>query len=166
IAGYRLWLSSLDHQIQICSRTVNESITENILSFRTKIEDKIKTTKKNHKEKTTELKRLCNWITKYAEVNAPSMRLYYIVVPFFPYYPKKKDVKKMHRVEDYFKKVEKKCSTAVTLLKNAGINAVRMSDKELINLYSSFFTFSFYNKAGYYDTIESCISKWCQGEPI
>jgi len=159
IASYRLWLSSIDHKIQICARTVNEDISENVSNFQKSVEQKLKQ-KKDYKDGLLELRRFCRWLHEYASNNAPSMRLYYVVIPFSPYYRKKKDVKKMIKIEDNLHKLNKKVATAINLLKNVGIHAARMSDKELINLYSSFFTFSFYNKEGYFDTIESCVNKW------
>lgn len=163
VVGYRIWLMSINQNIQIIGRTVNDDVEEKISILQRKVVEKLRQ-KKFYKKSLLDLKRFCNWMRKYAKENAPSMRVYYITIPLVPHYPKEKERKKMPRANAHLAKLADQVNRSIELLAKAGLMAKRMTDKELINLYSSFYSFSFYNKEGYYDTIESCVNKWTQGE--
>jgi hypothetical protein len=161
IAGFRFWLDSLEHPVQICARTVGMGLKDRLTVFKANAELHIKK-KKEYKDSMLDFSRFYKWLEDYALKSSSSRRLYYIVIPYLPYFHKKSEFKKLKRKDEYFKKLDQRTENSIRLLKHANIHAVRLSDEELNNMYSSFLLFSFYNKKGYYDTIEDCLKKWLQ----
>jgi len=159
IAGFRLWLDSLNHPVQICARTVNAGMKDRLMVFRANTEASLKK-RKEYKNAMMDFARFYKWFEEYAEKNASQRRLYYVVIPYLPYFRNRKELKKMKRMEEFLEKLNQRTNSSISLLKGARIDAKRLSTNELVNLYSSFLLFSFYNKEGSYDTIEDCIKKW------
>ena len=158
IARYRLWLRSLDYPVQISAITINVALKDRLSIFKATTEQQLK--KKGYDETMSNFYRFYKWLEDYIEKNAATGRLYYLVIPYLPDFKNRRELKKMVYLPTYLAELNKRVTASADMLKKIGIKAERMADEQLNNLYSSFFTFSFYNKKGHFETIETCLNKW------
>jgi hypothetical protein len=139
IAHYRNWLQSLTYPVQVIGRTINNDIKEQVNIFKTTTEHDIKE-KQNYKNTLRSFREFSDWLTGYLDKNCNSNRLYYIIISHKPTFIKDKDIKK--RI--YYKKsldiVKQRSEQTKELLENTGVKIKRLTNTDLENLYSSYFT--------------------------
>ncbi|HIJ11733.1 TPA: hypothetical protein HA278_06760 [Candidatus Woesearchaeota archaeon] len=162
LAGYRFWLENLSYPVQICARTVNLELEHSLEKYRANVEVAIKK-RKEYGDALREFTEFYSWLEQYVQENGMSRRVYYLVIPYLPFFRKKKELKKHTGKVEHMKILRQRITETQQCFKIIGLDTHRCSDKELINLYSSFFTFSLHNEQGYYDTIESCVHTWLGG---
>jgi hypothetical protein len=160
MASFRLWLDTLHYPVQITSRTVNEGLKDRLMVFKANTEVFIKK-KKDYKDNLSDFNRFYKWLEIHMLKNGKVERLCYIVIPHYPYYKNKSEIKKLKNFDNSASLLNSRAENAVSLLKNAKLDAIKMDNGQLKNLYRSFFEFSFYNK-GKYETINDCIQTWRQ----
>lgn len=157
IAGYRFWLENLTYPIQICARTVNIELKYSLEKYRANVEIAL-TKRKGHESALEEFREFYSWLDRYVHKNSISRRVYYLVIPYLPYFKRKRDLRKQK--DDHLSILHQRVRETQLSFTRIGLETRRFTDTELINLYSSFFTFSLHNEQGYYDTIESCVQTW------
>ncbi len=127
IYGFLEFLNSLNFPIQIVMRSVNLDLEDYLRHLKRRIvqrDDKIALAYYEH---------FAEYVRNYIKVNKINDRLFYIVVP----------AEKKPTVKATLENLDGRCETVVQTLALSGIVAERMNTKQLINLYSSYFTETF-----------------------
>ncbi|PIN73300.1 hypothetical protein COV20_03660 [Candidatus Woesearchaeota archaeon CG10_big_fil_rev_8_21_14_0_10_45_16] len=161
---FHQWLTSLDYPIQICARSVNYDLDKRLLAFRAKVERELLLSKEKNREKILESKRFFDWFERFIFDNATAQRLYYVTVHLQPYYRRFWQRKRLFNSQPRLQELKKRMMAAKKNLDQMGFDSKLLDDAQLVNLYSSYYLFSFYHDKGYYETIESSYLKWKEGD--
>lgn len=145
ISAYKDFLNSLDYPIQIIMRTVNLSLDE----YLKHLEFKVKKTK-NEKLKT-QFNEFQEFVKGYIEEHAVKNRLFYIVIP-----AEEKNSNAINQLDIRVKLCQEK-------LKSCNLSTKRLSDQELLTMFSSYFE-GFIETGNEYQTMATLLEK--RGENI
>lgn len=136
---FRNWLSTLTYPVQIVARTINADSKEIEAIFRTKTEHQIKE-KPNYKNTLRAFREFSDWLASYIDMNCIAGRLFYIVITHKPLYLKESDAKNKADYRKSLKILEQRARQAKELLEKTGVKIRRLTNTDLENIYSSYFT--------------------------
>jgi hypothetical protein len=159
IAWYRFWLEGLTYPVQICVRTVNEQLENSIAQFKEHLDLSVKQMK-NPKDKLILLGRYTKWLEDYAKEHAFAGRFYFIVIPYAPFYKNIFQLRKMKQINQHLDKLDERAKHSLSIFEKAGMKIRRLQEPEIVNLYSSYFVFSFHTDSGNYATMWDCLERW------
>ncbi len=160
-------LSELQGPIQITARTVNLDMQQNLLRYKSRIAHTLRNSKKitkNSKDHLAQFSRFMKWCEHFILTNTTPQRLYYITLPLNASYKHHWQQRRAALFEHHQEILSKRVQTVVSHLTQAGFNTKLLNESQVVNLYSSYYLFSFYHDAGYYLTIEQCYAAWKQSE--
>lgn len=128
ISAYKDFLNGLDFPIQIVMRTVHVELDD----YLKKLEIKVKIQKKQKLE--TQFEDFQSFVKKYIEEKGVKNRQFYIIVPFT-------SEKNMWRTKiDPFEQLNIRVRLCQDKLKNCNLITKRLSNNELVSLFSSYFS--------------------------
>lgn len=139
VSHYRNWLRSLTYPVQIVAKTINGDIKEQINIFKSTTEHSIKQ-KPNYKNTLRAFREFSDWLTSYVQKQCITNRLFYIVISHNPVYSKDSEIKKRIYYKKSLKILEKRVKQTKELLEKTGVEIKRLTNTDLENLYSSYFT--------------------------
>jgi len=144
---YRMWIESLTHPVQMVGRTVNAELDKQFLMIKSTIEQSIKEKMSNKKERTDkrlELKSVLREFKEFSEwlegllKNCEETRLYYLVIPYLPYYTKR-EAKKKDNYETAKLLLEKRSGSCIKTLSILGFKPRRLRTVDISSLLKSYF---------------------------
>lgn len=127
IYGFLQFLNSLNFPVQIVMRSVNLDLSDYLNAVKRRIlqrDDKISLAYFEH---------FSEYMYDYIRANKINDRLFYIVIP----------AKRHWDEREVIRSLETRCRTVIEALARSGIIANRLDNKQLLSLYSSYFTDTF-----------------------
>ncbi len=127
IYGFLQFLNSLNFPIQIVMRSVNLDLSDYLNSLKRRIlqrDDKISLAYYEH---------FSEYMYEYIRANKINDRLFYIVIPAKHHWDEREVIRSL----------DVRCRTVIEALARSGIVAHRLDNKQLLSLYSSYFTQTF-----------------------
>jgi hypothetical protein len=155
--GFSRWLDTLEFPVQICARTVNLGLRNRLIVFRAVVEKHIKK-KKSYGTLLSRYLRFQRWLDAFSK-NFRSKRLYYITIPYIPFYKKRAEAKK---APEYLKHLDRRVENSLAILAECGLEPKRLDNSQLNNLYDSYFHFSLFDKD--YVGMDHCVKSWMEAE--
>ena len=127
IYGFLEFINSLNFPIQIVMRSVNLDLSDYLSALKRRI------VQRDDKMALAYYEHFSEYMYDYIKTNKINDRLFYIIVP-----AKRSadDIKTLQNLED-------RCKAIIETLSLSGIIAERYGNKQLLNLYASYFTDSF-----------------------
>ncbi|MBU4266862.1 MAG: PrgI family protein [Candidatus Altiarchaeota archaeon] len=144
IYGFLQFLNSLNFSIQIVMRSVNLDLSDYLTNLKRRI------IQRDDKMALAYYEHFSEYMYDYIKKNRVNDRLFYIVVP----------AKKHWDEREMIRNLDSRCKSIIETLSRSGIVAERLGNKELLNLYSSYFTQSFYMDEEYLSPITMYKKIW------
>jgi hypothetical protein len=127
IYGFLQFLNSLNFPIQIVMRSINLDLSDYLNALKRRIlqrDDKISLAYYEH---------FSEYMYEYIKTNKINDRLFYIIIPAKHHWDEREVIRSL----------ETRCRTIIEALARSGIVAHRLDNKQLLALYSSYFTQTF-----------------------
>lgn len=148
IYGFMQFLNSLDFPIQIVMRSVNLDLSDYLDNLKRRI------IKRDDKMALAYYEHFSEYMYDYIKENEINDRLFYIVIP----------AKRHWDEREVIRNLQTRCRGIVDPLSNFGIVSHRLNNKELLNLYASYFTQNFHINEEYLSPITMYRKIW-KGAP-
>ncbi len=137
IYGFLQFLNSLNFPIQIVMRSVNLDLSDYLTNLKRRI------MQRDDKMALAYYEHFSEYMYDYIKKNKVNDRLFYIIV----------SAKKHWDEREMIRNLDARCKSIIETLSRSGIVAERLNNKELLNLYSSYFSQSFYMNEEYLSPI-------------
>jgi len=144
IYGFLQFLNSLNFPIQIVMRSVNLDLSDYLTNLKRRI------IQRDDKMALAYYEHFSEYMYDYIKKNKVNDRLFYIAVP----------AKKHWDEREMIRNLDTRCKGIMETLSKSGIVAERLGNRELLNLYSSYFTQSFYIDEEYLSPITMYKKIW------
>jgi hypothetical protein len=142
---YKEWIKSLDYPVQVVVRNTNVDLSKQVDLILENTEREIKK-KEDMREMLKLFDNFKEWLLKYIAKEKKVYRLYYLVIPLIDF----KEVsllKAAHKfkkekediLEDKKALLNMRVDENIELLEKTGVQAYRLNDSQLENLFSSYF---------------------------
>lgn len=144
IYGFLEFLNTINFPIQIVMKSVNLDINDYLTALKHRIEernDKISLEYYNH---------FATYMTEYIESTKINDRLYYIVVPAKKHWDEREVVRSLNT----------RCKNIIDALAFSGIVAEKLNTQQLLNLYASYFTETFWIDEDFVTSVTMYRSMW------
>lgn len=128
IYGFLEFLNTINFTIQIVMKSINLDINDYLTSLKHRIEER------DDKISLAYYEHFASYMRDYIESTKINDRLFYIVVP----------AKKHWDEREVIRSLNTRCRNIIDALAFSGINAERMDSQQLLNLYASYFTETFW----------------------
>lgn len=128
IYGFLEFLNTINFPIQIVMKSINLDINDYLTSLKHRIEER------DDKISLAYYEHFASYMRDYIESTKINDRLFYIVVP----------AKKHWDEREVIRSLNTRCRNIIDSLAFSGINAERMDSQQLLNLYASYFTETFW----------------------
>lgn len=127
IYGFLEFINSLSFPIQIVMQSVNLDLSDYLGALKRRI------VQRDDKMSLAYYEHFSEYMYDYIKANKINDRLFYIIIPAKTFADEKMTIRSL----------EDRCRTIIETLGLSGIIAERLNNKQLLNLYSSYFTESF-----------------------
>ena len=127
IYGFLEFINSLSFPIQIVMRSINLDLSEYLNALKRRI------VQRDDKMSLAYYEHFSEYMYDYIRANKINDRLFYIIVPAKRFTDEMKTIRNL----------EDRCRAVIETLALSGIIAERQSNKQLLNIYASYFTDSF-----------------------
>jgi hypothetical protein len=127
IYGFLEFINSLNFSIQVVMRSVNLDLSDYLGNLKRRI------VQRDDKMSLAYYEHFSEYMYDYIKSNKINDRLFYIIVPAKKYGDEMKTIRSL----------EDRCKAVIETLALSGIIAERLSNKQLLNMYASYFTESF-----------------------
>jgi hypothetical protein len=128
IYGFLEFLNTINFPIQIVMKSINLDIGDYLNSLKHRISER------DDKISMAYFEHFSSYMKDYIQATKINDRLFYVVVP----------AKKHWDERETIRSLESRCHNIIDALSFSGINAERMNSQHLLNLYSSYFTETFW----------------------
>lgn len=127
IYGFLEFINSLNFSIQVVMRSVNLDLSDYLGNLKRRI------VQRDDKMSLAYYEHFSEYMYDYIKTNKINDRLFYIIVPAKKYGDEMKTIRSL----------EDRCKAVIETLALSGIIAERLSNKQLLNMYASYFTEAF-----------------------
>ncbi|RLI93235.1 MAG: hypothetical protein DRO89_00440 [Candidatus Altiarchaeales archaeon] len=128
IYGFLEFLNTINFPIQIVMKSINLDINDYLSALKQRIEER------DDKIALAYYEHFANYMRDYIESTKINDRLFYIVVP----------AKKHWDEREVVRSLDTRCKNIIDALAFSGINSERLNTQQLLNLYASYFTETFW----------------------
>jgi len=152
IYGFLQFLNSLNFPMQVVMRSINLDLSDYLTNLKRRI------LQRDDKMSLAYYEHFSEYMYDYIKENKVNDRLFYIIIP----------AKKHWDEQEIIRNLEGRCRSIIESLARSGIIADRLNNKQLLNLYASYFTQSFHIAGEYLSPITMYRRIWVgvpEGQP-
>ncbi len=144
IYGFLEFINTLNFPIQIVMKSINLDINDYLSGLKRRIEER------DDKISLAYYEHFAGYLRDYIKTTKINDRMFYIVVP----------AKKHWDERTVIKSLETRCENIINALSFSGINSERLDTQQLLNLYASYFTETFWLDEDFISSVTMYRKMW------